>query len=49
MNDDIIIAIEKIQKTTAALVVSATEMNSNIKSLSNVAKTILKEIQTFKI
>jgi methyl-accepting chemotaxis protein len=49
MNKEIIVAIEKIHTTTAALVQSATEMNSEIESLSTDAKTILTEIKKFTV
>jgi methyl-accepting chemotaxis protein len=49
MNKEIVVAIEKIQTTTAALVQSAKEMNSDIESLSTDAKTILTEIKKFTV
>lgn len=49
MNEEIIVAIERVQSTTEALVQSATEMNRDIESLSTDTKTILTEIKKFQV
>lgn len=49
MSNEIVFTIEKIQETTTELLTSVTGMDSNIKSLSNDAKNLLKEIQKFKV
>lgn len=46
---EIVSTMEKIQKTTADLIASATEMDRSISSLSKDAKTLLTEIQKFKV
>lgn len=46
---EIVSTTEKIQKTTADLIASATEMDRSISSLSKDAKTLLTEIQKFKV
>lgn len=46
---EIVSTMEKIQKTTADLMASATEMDRSISSLSKDAKTLLNEIQKFKV
>lgn len=46
---EIVSTMEKIQKTTADLMASATEMDRSISSLSKDAKTLLTEIQKFKV
>jgi len=49
MSYELAFAMEKIQKTTAELISSATEMDSHIQSLSKDAKTLLAEIQKFTV
>jgi len=46
---EIVSTMEKIQKTTADLMASATETDRSISSLSKDAKTLLTEIQKFKV
>ncbi len=46
---EIVSTMEKIQKTTADLMASATEMDRSISFLSKDAKTLLTEIQKFKV
>jgi methyl-accepting chemotaxis protein len=48
-SNEIIINIEKIQKTTAELSTSVREMDKGISSLNKDAKTLLTELQKFKI
>lgn len=48
-SDEIVRTMEKIQKTTATLISSATEMDKSISSLSRDAKNLLNEIQKFKV
>jgi len=48
-SDDIVSIIKQIQKTTEELMISSEDMEASISTLSTDAKTLLTEIEKFKI